>query len=361
MTEYGGSAHPYLHEPRIYITGLPAYVRDQDLALAFQFCAPFRPNIFRDGSANPLSGQIEFKRQDSGASGDHCLLTVSFYSHFLGCDENIQTAEKALATLNGRTIPELPAAVTLILSPYTPTSPPTALPPPNAQPRLVKHLPPGMTDSELYDLFRPYGALASVRAHSVFGPDTGVVEFWREDDARIAEEALHCADVRGSNIAVQVYQPRRAPSHHQPHPHVAAAAAVLVQQQQQQQQQQQEFNVAAPSFVPGGSVFGFVPSPPLGTPPPGPAPQHYSPSPPRGSPYMRGMSMFVHGPGQQVQAAAPGTSHSGLIDPCNLFCKVCSVHTRFVPRKKVLIRPVRISRISIQRSIRIPCFLIFAM
>jgi polyadenylate-binding protein len=29
----------------------------------------------------------------------------------------------------------------------------------------------------------------------------------------------------------------------------------------------------------------------------------------------------VHGPGQQVQPAAPGTSHSGLIDPCNLFCK----------------------------------------
>jgi len=35
---------------------------------------------------------------------------------------------------------------------------------------------------------------------------------------------------------------------------------------------------------------------------------------------------FVHGPGQQVQLApliGPGSnSHSGLIDPCNLFCKV---------------------------------------
>lgn len=35
---------------------------------------------------------------------------------------------------------------------------------------------------------------------------------------------------------------------------------------------------------------------------------------------------FIHGPGQQVQLAplhGPGsTSHSGLIDPCNLFCKV---------------------------------------
>ena len=35
----------------------------------------------------------------------------------------------------------------------------------------------------------------------------------------------------------------------------------------------------------------------------------------------------MHGPGQQVQIApivGPGSnSHSGLIDPCNLFCKVC--------------------------------------
>jgi polyadenylate-binding protein len=50
----------------------------------------------------------------------------------------------------------------------------------------------------------------------------------------------------------------------------------------------------------------------------------YSPSPPpRSSPYARNtpLQQFVHGPGQQVQPAAPGTSHSGLIDPCNLFCK----------------------------------------
>jgi polyadenylate-binding protein len=36
---------------------------------------------------------------------------------------------------------------------------------------------------------------------------------------------------------------------------------------------------------------------------------------------MRNSPLFVHGPGQQVQPAPPGTSHSGLIDPCNLFCK----------------------------------------
>ena len=50
-------------------------------------------------------------------------------------------------------------------------------------------------------------------------------------------------------------------------------------------------------------------------------------SPPRASPYHpRSPLPFIHGPGQQVQLAplhGPGsTSHSGLIDPCNLFCKV---------------------------------------
>ncbi|KAH9833331.1 uncharacterized protein C8Q71DRAFT_775076 [Rhodofomes roseus] len=255
----GHQPHPYLHEPVLYITGLPPYVKDEDLAPAFQTCAPFRPNLQRDGSSKPLSGTIEFKY--------------------------IEKAEKALATLQARPIAGLTPPVLLVLSPYPSTTPPTPLPPPNAQPRLVKHLPPGYTDSQLYDLFRPYGALASVRTQSPFGKDTGVVEYWREDDAREAEEAMHCADVEGQNIAVQVYQPRRAG--------VAAS----------------EFNATAPSFVPTGSVF--------------PYPTQYSP--PRAPPYQPRSPAFVHGPGQQVQLAplsGPGSSsHSGLIDPCNLFIK----------------------------------------
>ncbi|KAI0642693.1 hypothetical protein C8Q79DRAFT_228546 [Trametes meyenii] len=251
--------HPYLHEPLLYISGLPPYVRDEDLAVAFQTCAPFRPNIARDGSNKPLSGTIEFKY--------------------------LEKAEKALATLQGRPIPGLPQPVLLTLSPYPSTTPPTPLPPPSASPRLVKQLPPGYTDSQLYDLFRPFGALASVRTQAPFGKDTGVIEFWREDDAREAEEAMHCADIEGQNIVVQIYQPRRAPG-----------AAVS------------EFSPNAPSFVPTGSVF--------------PYPAQYSP--PRQSPYPS-RPMFVHGPGQQVQlapASGPGsTSHSGLIDPCNLFIK----------------------------------------
>lgn len=183
----------------------------------------------------------------------------------------------------------------LVLSPYPPTNPPTPLPPPSALPRLVKHLPPDFTDSQLYDIFRPYGALASARTQTHFGPDTGMVEFWNEDDARAAEEEMHCADVDGSNIAVQVYQPRRT-------------SGGLP-----------EFSANAPTFIPSASMFSSYP------------PQYSPHSPPRGSPYpvrspVQPVASFVHGPGQQVQLApmsGPGsTSHSGLIDPCNLFCKV---------------------------------------
>lgn len=135
--------------------------------------------------------------------------------------------------MQSRPIPGLQPPVPLVLSPYPPTNPPTPMPPPSAIPRLVKHLPPGFTDSQLYDLFRPYGALASARVQAGFGLDTGVVEFWREEDAAMGEEAMHCADVEGQNIAVQVYQPRRT------------SAGVP------------EFSPNAPAFVPSGSVFPY--------------------------------------------------------------------------------------------------------
>ncbi|KAJ6557998.1 hypothetical protein B0H19DRAFT_1070580 [Mycena capillaripes] len=264
--QYGPQPHPILHEPLLYISNIPPYVSDENIALAFVSCGPFRPTIPRDGSNNPLNGTIEFK--------------------FL------EKAEKALATLQSRPLPGLVPPVPLVLSPYPPTSPPTPLPPPSALPRLVKHLPQGYTDSQLYDIFRPFGALASARTPTHFGVDTGMVEFWNEDDARQAEEAMHCADVQGQNIAVQVYQPRRTASGGVP------------------------FDTSAPSFVPSGSMYSYSPTP---------ASQY---SPPRGSPYrspVQPVASFVHGPGQQVQLApitGPGsTSHSGLIDPCNLFCK----------------------------------------
>ncbi|KAF5357025.1 hypothetical protein D9756_006674 [Leucocoprinus leucothites] len=262
---YGPQPHPYLHEPVLFVSNLPAYVSDESLATALVGYGPFRPKIMRDGiQATTVSGAIEFRY--------------------------LEKAEKALAVLQARSIPNTQPPVPLVLSPFPPTNPPTPLPPPAAHPRLVKHLPPGYEDSQLYDLFRPFGALASVRAHTQFGADTGVIEFWSEDDARQAEEAMHCADVEGQNIAVQIYTPRRA------------SGTVA------------DFNAAAPTFVPASPQFGTFSA-------------QYSPTPPRAAqfPGVRSPGPFVHGPGQQVQLApmsGPGSSsHSGLIDPCNLFCK----------------------------------------
>ncbi|KAA1472444.1 hypothetical protein DENSPDRAFT_850923 [Dentipellis sp. KUC8613] len=254
--------HPYLHDPLLYISGLPAQVTDEALATVFATCAPLRPHINRNEPGKIFSGTIEFKY--------------------------LEKAEKALATLQGRPIVGVTPPALLVLSPYPPTTPPTPLPPPSASPRLVKHLPLEYTDSQLYDLFRPFGALAAVRTQAGFGKGTGVVEFWREEDARHAEAAMHCADVEGQNIAVQLYQQRRA------------SGAVS------------EFSANAPAFVPSGSAY------------PAPYPTQYSP--PRASPYhARPPVPFIHGPGQQVQLAPPhgpgSNSHSGLIDPCNLFCK----------------------------------------
>jgi polyadenylate-binding protein len=70
----GPQLHPYLHEPLLYITNLPPYITDENLATAFASCAPFRPNIPRDGTNKPLSGTIEFKYLEKGL-----LFTFAFH------------------------------------------------------------------------------------------------------------------------------------------------------------------------------------------------------------------------------------------------------------------------------------------
>jgi polyadenylate-binding protein len=71
------SAHPYLRDPLLYITNLPAHVTDADIARALEYCVPFRPTISRDGSGRPLDGTIEFKDFAKGMCvrrvGLHCL------------------------------------------------------------------------------------------------------------------------------------------------------------------------------------------------------------------------------------------------------------------------------------------------
>jgi len=71
-------------------------------------------------------------------------------------------------------------------------------------PRLVKLLPHKYTDSELYDLLRPFGPLASVRVDKELG---GVVQFWTEADAQAAEQAVRQTFARGSKITLQAFDP----------------------------------------------------------------------------------------------------------------------------------------------------------
>lgn len=143
-------------------------------------------------------------------------------------DTHSHPAEKAYTICNGRNIPELSVPVPLVLSPFPLTDPPTMMAPPQAAPRLVKQLPRGFTDSQLYDLFRPFGPLASVHTQTQYGPDIGTVEFWHEEDAVHAQDELHCSEVEGQNITVQVFQPKRIVP---------------------------EFNLAAPAFVPSGVMY----------------------------------------------------------------------------------------------------------
>jgi hypothetical protein len=54
-------AHPFLREPKLYISDLNPLVTDLDLAHAFEYCVPFRPTVVRDGSGQPISGQLRPK------------------------------------------------------------------------------------------------------------------------------------------------------------------------------------------------------------------------------------------------------------------------------------------------------------
>ena len=72
-----------------------------------------------------------------------------------------------------------------------------------------------------------------MRTQPGFGSDQGIVEFWREEDAREAEEAMHCAEVDGQNISVQIYNPRKA------------GGTIS------------EFSPTAPAFVPTGAMMPY--------------------------------------------------------------------------------------------------------
>lgn len=145
-------------------------------------------------------------------------------------------AEKALATVNGKPIPGVHPQTALNLEAFPPHLSPRSRPNPTARPRIVSNLPPNFTDSRLFDIFRGYGPISSARLQPNLGPDIAIIEFWREDDARRAEETMHCSEVDDCSITVHAYQPPR----------------------------KAEFSVSAPPFIPQGLYPRLGPgSPPL--------------------------------------------------------------------------------------------------
>ncbi|RDB30440.1 Polyadenylate-binding protein, cytoplasmic and nuclear [Hypsizygus marmoreus] len=109
---------------------------------------------------------------------------------------SIAEAEKALALLHLRNIPCILPPVPLVLS----TSKESRF---SGNPRIVKLLPKGYTELQLYELLRPFGCLAYVRIHD-FG---AVVQFWTESDAENAEVAVRTAFSRDLRITLQAYDP----------------------------------------------------------------------------------------------------------------------------------------------------------
>ncbi|KAG6908296.1 hypothetical protein DXG01_005397 [Tephrocybe rancida] len=117
--------------------------------------------------------------------------------------QDIAEAEKAYAIVNTRCIPGPRPDAPLFLSTSLVSSRNLV---PRGYPRFVKLLPPTITDIELYTKVRPYGSLASVRVD----PRNGcIVQFWTEDDAKIAADQLKAAFSRSTRYTLQAYDPCR--------------------------------------------------------------------------------------------------------------------------------------------------------
>ncbi|KAG8888499.1 hypothetical protein FRB98_007539 [Tulasnella sp. 332] len=326
----GPLPHPYLREAKLFISGLAPDVRKEDLAEVFRFCVPYRPVLNQDESGRTLPGGfkedfISNLRAITELRSPLLLGHIDF--------RELAAAEKALATLQNRPLPPPAPSCNIVLSPFPPTTPPTSLPPPAAFPRLIKQLPFGISDSQLYDLFRPFGPLANARSEAGFGPDIGIVEFWREEDAHRAEAAMHGAEVGDHAISMEVYQPRRAPGSLSDFnvtaaPFVPASALYQPQAPQQQSIQQYNPNVSQPSHYfpthflaipppvtpqPFSNIFSLS-SPPLSpyasAPHPLPTPQSPQPSAQQLSQYMSPTSSLAPAQSMQQQMMAAGEPYS---------------------------------------------------
>ncbi|KAJ2923152.1 hypothetical protein H1R20_g13943, partial [Candolleomyces eurysporus] len=165
--------HPYLHGPMLHITNLPALVTDEMPAVAFMYCSPFRPKIQRDTASQMLSGTIEFKL--------------------------LEKAEKALTTLQGRSIPDVVQNVPLVLSPYPPTNPPN-------------NLDPEIDSNSLFTYFCRFGQIVSARVmrnESGESRGFGFVSFQVPEQATAALHAMSGVQLGSKQIVVRLHEPKQ--------------------------------------------------------------------------------------------------------------------------------------------------------
>jgi polyadenylate-binding protein len=173
----------------------------------------------------------------------------------------------------------------------------------SSKPRLIKQLPFGTEDVDVFDIFRPYGPLFSAQRiltnpqghHTGFKGMASVV-YYHEEDAQKAQSEMHCAEVEGKAISVTVDNVARRPSGQAP-----------------------TFSPSAAPFVPGAmlgsqTLSASAPAfqPPQRRPSDSLTPQHPT------SPYGLQGGPMMSVPGTNLQYSANGATY---IDPCNLFCK----------------------------------------
>ncbi|CAO1620122.1 unnamed protein product [Sympodiomycopsis kandeliae] len=252
-------AHPFLTKPLLYVSGVDPQSQDQDLASGpLQQFLPVRLHIDRNVPAGQsASGTVEFQTLDK--------------------------AEKALATVR---------ALKLTIAEPGSSNEPQG----RSKPRLIKQLPATTDDQYLYDLFRPFGAIA--RAHCILtnpaGHHTGFrgmanVEYYDEEDAQRAQNEMHCVEIEGKTISVSIDNVTRRGD-------FSAQAAPFVPN---------KLSAQAPAFSPpplvqsgsSGSMYASTP-------------------PPNQLDSSKGPIWNVPGSNLQYSSAA-----ATYIDPCNLFCK----------------------------------------
>ncbi|CED83217.1 Polyadenylate-binding protein (RRM superfamily) [Phaffia rhodozyma] len=290
---FNARPHPHLKGTILHISNLPASMSNGEIAELFQDCLPIRLNLGRE--AVDMYGSIEG--------------TVEF--------RDSVRAEKALTTLSNL----------FQLSPYPPPFVPLPAPV-DSVPRVISGFPEGTSPGLIWEALRPAALRSLILPHQNW--DTGyspeaLVEFWYEDDARWFEINPPIMPT-GEVLSIVPYNPRRqlpipiAPLS----PNLRSMSNMSSPSSYYFRSPFLGFSPLAPSFVPnGGGMNGsWKASPPLS--------QIPMPIMNGSSPNMLGLASpnlnaGHYGPGQQVQPApsfGPGsTSVSGLIDPCNLFCK----------------------------------------